>query len=78
MHDCAPLTKSDFVYDGTDIIYHSAKCVLFSLQFLSPDTDLQLRELIMDDEEILKTLKTVGFRGVPTSITLEARMDIIR
>ena len=59
-------------------IKQRAKFVLISLQFLSPDTDLELRELIMNDEELMKILEAVGFRGVPTSITLETQMDIIR
>ena len=39
---------------------------------------VSLRELIMDGEEIMKTLEIVGFRGVPTSVTLETRMNIIK
>ena len=56
-HDCAPLIKPDFIYDGTDKICSSAKCVLISLQLLSPGTDLELRDLIMDDEEVIKFLE---------------------
>ena len=29
-------------------------------------------------EQIMKTLEAVGFRAVPTSITLETQMDFIR
>ena len=58
-------------------IKYTAKCLLIALQFLSPGTYLELRKLIMDDEEIMNILEAVGFRGVPTSITLEHRMDII-
>ena len=60
------------------LIKYSEKCVLLSLQFLSPGIDLELRELIMNDEEVMKILEAVGFRGVATLITLETRMNIIR
>ena len=48
------------------LIKYSVKCALISLQFLSPGTDFELRELIMNDEEIMKILEAVGFRGVST------------
>ena len=60
------------------LIKYSAKYLLLSLQFLSPGIDPELRELIMNDEEVMKILEAVGFRGVATLITLETRMNIIR
>ena len=48
------------------LVKYSVKCALISLQFFSPGTDFELRELIMNDEEIMKILEAVGFRGAST------------